>query len=111
MDRETGGVEPHERTNFLLPWQSEPNCSPWICQLWLWVVFWGVIPAYQELLAGTWTPLLAGAPAEVSLMLLLSDGTVMAAGAGVVPRRDWYRLTPDIHGSYVNGQWTVLAPM
>src|ERR1700722_18829258 len=57
---------------------------------------------------GTWTPLANQAPDDINLMLLLSDGTVMAANAG---GNDWYRLTPDIHGSYVNGTWTSLASM
>lgn len=56
---------------------------------------------------GTWTPLAHAAPDGVSLMLLLSDGTVMCAGSGT----SWNRLTPDINGSYVNGTWTALAPM
>jgi autotransporter-associated beta strand protein len=41
-------------------------------------------------------------------MLLLSDGTVMCQNSG---NAGWYRLTPDIHGSYVNGTWTTIAPM
>jgi hypothetical protein len=40
-------------------------------------------------------------------MLLLSDGTVLAANG----ENQWCRLTPDIHGSYINGTWTVAAPM
>jgi autotransporter-associated beta strand protein len=42
-------------------------------------------------------------------MLLLSDGTVMAADANTSDA--WYRLTPDIHGSYAKGTWTTLQPM
>ena len=45
-------------------------------------------------------------------MLLLSDGSVMVendpTGNGGT---NWFRLTPDIHGSYVNGTWTIRAPM
>lgn len=41
-------------------------------------------------------------------MLLLTDGTVMAA---VPNASSWYRLTPDTNGSYVNGSWTTLASM
>ena len=41
-------------------------------------------------------------------MLLLSDGTVMCQYSG---GSNWCRLTPDVHGSYVNGGWSSLAPM
>ena len=57
---------------------------------------------------GTWTPLANSAPNTIALMLLLPDGTVMGADGGGA---NWYRLSPDIHGSYVNGTWTTLAPM
>jgi hypothetical protein len=40
-------------------------------------------------------------------MLLLPDGTVMAADGG----NSWFRLTPDLNGNYVNGSWTTLASM
>lgn len=60
--------------------------------------------------AGTWTRLAHNAPGGVNLMLLLPDGTVMAAkNNGSTIGSGWYRLTPDIHGSYVNGTWTTLA--
>jgi hypothetical protein len=58
---------------------------------------------------GTWTPLAHNAPSSVDLMLLLSDGTVMVQQSGT--SRGWYRLTPDIHGSYVNGIWSILPSM
>ncbi len=56
--------------------------------------------------AGTWTPLSHGAPGSVNLMLLLTDGTVMCSNTG---GNGWFRLTPDIHGSYVHGTWSTLA--
>jgi len=64
------------------------------------------------LFGGTWTQLNNPAPGNVALMLLLPDGTVMAAkqpsnGYG----KAWFKLTPDIHGSYVNGTWTTLSSM
>ena len=37
---------------------------------------------------------------------LLTDGTVMFQGN---VGNDWWKLTPDINGSYVNGTWTQLA--
>ncbi len=67
----------------------------------------------RALAAGTWTPLVHQAPTGVELMLLLSDGTVMVAEqiGGAVYSSGWYRLTPDVHGSYVKGAWSALASM
>ena len=42
-------------------------------------------------------------------MLLLPDGTVMAANSST--SASWYKLKPDIHGSYANGTWTTLTSM
>jgi hypothetical protein len=60
--------------------------------------------------AGTWTALANQAPGGVAIqmLLLLPDGTVMAQQYF---NNNWYRLTPDIHGSYVNGTWTARASM
>lgn len=60
--------------------------------------------------AGNWATLQNDAPGGVELMLLLSDGTVMAQQAGP-DGSGWYRLTPDIHGSYINGTWSTLTSM
>jgi len=38
----------------------------------------------------------------------LTDGTVMVQANN---EHDWYKLTPDINGSYVNGTWTKLASL
>jgi hypothetical protein len=67
-----------------------------------------LVSSFSALAGGTWTALVRNAPDTVNLMLLLSDGTVMVANKG---GSAWYRLTPDIHGSYVNGIWTDLAWM
>ncbi len=56
--------------------------------------------------AGTWTRLTRNAPGGVSLMLLLTDGSVLCAESGVSNR--WFRLRPDASGSYVNGTWTTM---
>src|SRR5215470_17504723 len=61
---------------------------------------------------GTWTRLTHPAPEAVELMLLMPDGTVMAASqGGSSSGQGWFRLTPDSHGSYINGTWTTLASM
>jgi hypothetical protein len=39
-------------------------------------------------------------------MLLLTDGTVFCQNSGT---NQWWKLTPDITGSYVNGTWSQLA--
>lgn len=55
--------------------------------------------------AGTWAPLAHAPPAGLNNSLLMSDGTVIAGDGG----QHWYKLTPDSHGSYVNGTWTTLT--
>jgi hypothetical protein len=59
---------------------------------------------------GFWTSLAQTAPDSVELIMLLPDGTVMGANnpsdiTGATGSK-WYRLTPDNHGSYINGTWT-----
>jgi Kelch motif len=58
----------------------------------------------------TWTPLTNMAPAQISTMLLLSNGTVMAQFGTDQPSTTWYSLTPS-NGSYQQGTWGTLAPM
>src|SRR5262249_50995726 len=63
---------------------------------------------------GTWTPLTNLLPDAFGAAqeLLLSDGTVMILGGGdVVASKDWYKLTPDAAGSYINGTFSPRAPM
>ena len=57
-------------------------------------------------MAGTWTTLTNAPPATVATTFLLTDGTVLAQG---VSTNQWYRLAPDVHGSYAHGTWTVMA--
>lgn len=47
-------------------------------------------------------------PDGIQITFQLTDGTVMAQGNGA---SDWWKLTPDITGSYVNGTWTQLASL
>jgi len=64
--------------------------------------------------AGTWTKINHQAPTLITNSLLLTDGTVIGCD-GYGPTGDggvnWYKLTPDIHGSYQNGTWTQIASM
>jgi len=60
---------------------------------------------------GTWSNLANtqnGGPYNLSNPLLLTDGTV------IVHRTDnpsWWKLTPDINGSYTNGTWSQIASL
>jgi Kelch motif protein len=47
-------------------------------------------------------------PDGAGIGFLLTDGTAMFQGNA---QSDWYKLTPDITGSYVNGTWTKLASL
>ena len=57
-------------------------------------------------IAQTLTTLAHQPPDGAQLTFQLTDGTVMAQGNGA---SDWWKLTPDINGSYVNGTWSQLA--
>ena len=58
---------------------------------------------------GTWQAV-TSTPAGIRLCnpLLLTDGTVIVQNC-LSP--DWYKLTPDITGSYVNGTWSQIASL
>jgi len=58
--------------------------------------------------AQTWTRLTHSPTINASTALLLTDGTVMVQGESTV---NWWKLTPDNTGSYINGTWTQLANM
>lgn len=60
---------------------------------------------------GSWQQLAHAAPTNVSTMLLLTDGSVMAHADQNGNGANWYRLTPDSTGSYLNGTWSTLASM
>lgn len=47
-------------------------------------------------------------PNGAQLAFLLTDGTVLAQGDG---DSDWWKLTPDITGSYMNGTWSQIASL
>jgi hypothetical protein len=64
--------------------------------------------------AQSWTPLnhqpcSAGQPCFApGTALLMTDGSVIVQGTFT---GNWYRLTPDVSGSYVNGIWSQLASL
>ncbi len=58
--------------------------------------------------AQTWTPLNHQPSFSASTALLLTDGTVMVHDAG---GQNWWKLTPDATGSYINGTWSHLASL
>jgi hypothetical protein len=67
----------------------------------------GLLVANTSEAAGTWTSLASSPPVGVNNCILMSDGTVLGMnGAG-----QCVKLTPDIHGSYINGTWSGLATM
>jgi hypothetical protein len=89
------------------------NSSPRMAFRWigLALIICGLLNPSRAL-AGTWTKLVSPAPGVVNLMLLLPDGTVMAANNdGTNFGNAWYRLTPDKHGSYISGSWSNLDSM
>jgi hypothetical protein len=60
--------------------------------------------------AQVWQPLNNPASFGAGAMLLLTDGTVLVHSEQSNSSQ-WYKLTPDAYGSYVNGTWTPIAPM
>jgi len=64
-------------------------------------------------LAGPWKPLTHKPSFETGTMLLQSDGTVLVhvetGEAGGTT--EWWRLTPDAKGEYVDGTWSKVASM
>lgn len=58
--------------------------------------------------AQTITQLKNQSPGGASLGFLMTDGTVMYQGNS---ESSWYKLTPDITGSYVNGTWAKAASL
>jgi hypothetical protein len=58
--------------------------------------------------AQKWQPLKNQPSFAAGTSLLLTDGTVMVQDAGA---QDWWKLTPDSHGSYINGTWKQMASL
>lgn len=63
--------------------------------------------------ASPWSRLTNQPMFNAGAMLLLTDGTVMVQDLGPANGggRGWWRFTPDINGSYLNGTWSQLASL
>ncbi len=62
-------------------------------------------------MAGTWQPLLNQPTFNASTMLLLTDGSVICSdeGSSFTGSPNWWRLTPNELGDYINGTWSQLT--
>jgi Kelch motif len=67
-----------------------------------------LVAASGAALAQTLQKLAHQPPGGIQITFQLTDGTVMAQGNSA---SDWWKLTPDNTGSYVNGVWTQLASL
>jgi hypothetical protein len=66
-------------------------------------------PKQQSVVVSSpWRTLTHPPPTYVGSPHLLTDGTVIVQQTCT---GNWYKLTPDINGSYVNGTWTAIASM
>jgi hypothetical protein len=69
-------------------------------------------PAALQAKSSPWTPVTNAPTFSAGSAFLMTDGTILVqdegsgSGAG-----DWWKLTPDNTGSYVNGTWTQIATM
>ncbi|HEX4667392.1 MAG TPA: hypothetical protein VH207_12400 [Chthoniobacterales bacterium] len=62
----------------------------------------------DEAASGTWQQLVNQPPFQTDTALLLTDGTIMVHQYS---SQNWWRLTADNTGSYLNGTWSQLASM
>src|ERR1017187_2860000 len=67
------------------------------------VLTWSDIASAQS-----WKPVASTIPGGAGAALLLTDGTVMVHQS-CTP--NWFKLTPDSSGSYINGSWSAAIPM
>jgi hypothetical protein len=70
----------------------------------------GLIVATGVATCQIWQPLNQQPTFGAGAMLLLTDGTVLVHSEQS-NSQNWYKLTPDITGSYVNGTWSQVASL
>src|ERR1700686_481520 len=87
------------------------KCATGVCLRFLTAGLAGLTIAPALVSAQTWQPL-KNQPkfGGIGAILLLTDGTVLAHVEPLQSQK-WYELTPDIHGSYVNGTWSKVASL
>jgi Secretion system C-terminal sorting domain len=78
--------------------------------------FLACLQATSSRAVGSWTPVTDTAPHHnAGVMLLLPDGRVMVKTSSGSTTDNygtvWDILTPDVHGSYINGTWTSSSAM
>lgn len=63
--------------------------------------------------SGPWEQLHGLSDSNLGIMFLLTDGTVLVQDQGVknAGSGEWWILTPDSQGNYVNGKWSRTGPM
>jgi hypothetical protein len=69
---------------------------------------WSALASAQAPVGGTWQKLKNQPTWNTDTALLLTDGTVLMHQYNST---EWWKLTPDSTGSYVNGTWVEQAPM
>jgi hypothetical protein len=67
-----------------------------------------IVSSVLPLSAQSWTPLTNAAPFGASTALLLTNGVVMVQHGEA---SDWWQLTPDSFGGYINGTWKQVASL
>src|SRR5580704_18002342 len=67
-----------------------------------------IVSSVLPLSAQSWTPLTTAAPFGASTALLLTNGVVMVQHGEA---SDWWQLTPDSFGGYINGTWKQVASL
>ena len=72
------------------------------------VILAALLAAISVSPAQTLTPLVHPPPGGTNFAFQLTDGTVMCQANR---EQDWWKLTPDNTGSYVNGTWTKLPSL
>ena len=65
-------------------------------------------PRFRTTSGGTWATVTKAPVGGLTSPLLLTDGTVIVAD-GDTP--NWYKLTPDSSGNYVDGTWSQIASL